>query len=204
MQNLITVFIVLLLFSCKQKEHGNQIGETSKPQKDNVSFSTLIEPSFSEVSLIDLKSDGDSSHLQILIKNNVRVDETQDTFYFKKVALVREEYNRLDTAVLQKAKQNISPKEHVSVDGMSVSFNLNYQGEKYRFGYFSPSKKSNEAGFVFTKSTIDNFKTAFKDSVVSDYLDEVEAVYIDESKLKRLTEESQKAISELRKQKYSR
>jgi hypothetical protein len=117
---------------------------------------------------------------------------------------VREEYNRLDTAVLQKAKQNISPKEHVSVDGMSVSFNLNYQGEKYRFGYFSPSKKSNEAGFVFTKSTIDNFKTAFKDSVVSDYLDEVEAVYIDESKLKRLMEESQKAISELRKQKYSR
>jgi len=195
--------IVLLSFSCKQREQDNRIDETSKLKKDTVSFSTLMEPSFSEVSQFSLTSDGDKNHLQILIKNNVRVDETQDTFYFKAVELRKEEYNKLDTAVLQKAKLDIPPKEHMSVDGMSVSFNLNYKGEKYRFGYFSPSKKDNGAGFRFTMSVIDNFKEAFKDSIVSDYLDEVEAIYIDESKLNALTEKSQKTINELRKRKYS-
>ena len=197
------VVTVLFLGSCNGKKNSNHDRFANENEQDTVSFNVFIEPSFSEVSEIDLLSTGSSDQIKILIKNNVRVDEKQDTFYYRVVALGKKDFKRLDSALLQKAKQNIPLKQHISFDGMSISFILKSIGEIYHFGYFSPNRKSDEGGYLFTKSVFDNLKSVFKDSIVNDYLDEVET-YIDESKLKRLTKETQKSIYKLRRQKYSR
>lgn len=194
--------IIISMSSCTQDSRKTKMTpKIEAVANDTLIFTTLFEPAFEEVSLIKLFKIDTVIRLQILIKNNRRIDESQDTFYYKTISVSENEFTKIDTCLLRKTKIKYSPKQSIGFDGMSISFELIENGNTSRIGFWNPGKKDEIFQYEMTKTAISNFKSLFSDQVIGEYFDDLET-YIDESKA--LTHSINiREIDELRIEKYN-
>lgn len=168
---------------------------------DTITFATFFFPAFEESSVIKLVKIDTIINLQILISNNEGVDKSQDTFYYKVKSISQNEFNRIDTSLINKTKTKYSQKQRIGFDGMNIFFELIEKGDTSRIGFWSPNKEDELFGYEMTNDAINNFKILFDDEIIIDYFDDLET-YIDESKFSALSKKKRK-IDKLRETKYN-
>ena len=144
---------------------------------DTLTFTTIFAPAFEEVSLVKLIKIDTVINLDILIESMVRAD----TFYYKSKSISQNQFIKIDTSLIRKAKITHLQKQDNGFDGISILFELIEKKDTSRIVFWSPGKDDEILGYGMTKSAIDNFKSLFNDQIIAEYFDDLET-YIDKSK----------------------
>ena len=196
------VAIAIIFLSCGHNSKDNKMAgiKLNDVKNDSLIFITIFQPSFTEYSTIKLIKIGTVQTLEILIKNNYKIDKTQDTFYYKKIKISKDQFDKIDTSLIQKTKIKYEEKHNVGFDGMSILFQSVNKSDTILIRFWSPDKNDEIFGYTLTKASIENFKACFNDAIIADYLDDVET-YIDESKVQTLFKKK-RVIDKLRAKKY--
>lgn len=158
-----------------------------------------FHPAFEENAEVTLLKTDSAQIFKILIKNNFRVDKSEDTFWFKKIHLTNQEYLKLDSTLIKICKQKVARKNYVVFDGIGISSFLIYKRDTNSIYFHSPDRQSDSAGYNFSKSLFEICKSTFQDTLINDYFDDLET-YIDKSKLHKTSPKSK--VDQLRIEKY--
>lgn len=196
------VTIAIIFLSCGHNSKENKMAsiKLNDVKNDSLIFITTFQPSFTEYCTIKLIKIDTIQTLEILIKNNYRIDKTKDTFYYKKIKISKDQFDKINNSLIQKTKIKYEERQNVGVDGMSILFQSINNSDTILIGFWSPDKNNEILGYTLTKAAIENFKACFNDLIIADYLDDVET-YIDESKVQTLFKKK-RVIDKLRATKY--
>jgi hypothetical protein len=192
---LLSIVPLLIVVSCKQNN-------TIKPKifkNDSLVLKINFHPAFEENSETILWNLDSTHGIKILIKNNFRVDEKEDTFWFKNVSLTNQQYSELDSTLIKMCRRKVARKEYIGLDGMGISTLLTSKTDTNAIYFWSPSKKSDSVGYIFTESLFRILRNAFQDTLVNQYFNDLEE-YIDESKFHKA--DPKREIDQLRMKKY--
>ena len=156
----------------------------------------IFFPSFSEKSEITSFKNDSGEWIKFLIRDNF-VDKPADTFYFRTIKLSQEQFFRMDTAIFQKIKVNITATP-LGRDGMGVEF-IKIQGiDTLKENFWSPRDK-NKFAYKITKSAIENFRAIISDTIIAEFLDEITG-YIDDQN----PNTNRKEIEKIRRERYNK
>ncbi len=157
-------FLVLLLFACKDTKDDGAINDASK-------LVSTFRPAFDEASEISFIDKESSKSLNILIRNNFRLDENEDTFYFKSIMLNEKQVAMIQDAIVSHLDSAIYQKSFDIRDGLWVSYRYIKNNDTIFYELHSPSKAS--ASYEVTLSTLDTYQTIFQDTIISDYFNDL-------------------------------
>jgi hypothetical protein len=192
----VIILSILLIASCAQDDSRKpKVAET-----DSLVLKVYFNPAFEENSETTLWSYDSTQGIKILIKNNVRVDEKEDTFWFKSISLTKQQYLQLDSTLIKMCRRKTNPKTYTVFDGMGIETLLTNKADTNSIYFWSPSKKTDSIGYVFTKSLFKIIGNTFHDTLINEYFNDLEG-YIEESKL--LKAERIRKIDHLRIKKYN-
>lgn len=189
-----TISILLILLGCGQKHKQRDL------DKDDLFFQALVSPAFDEhAEVIILKIDS-TQKIQFLLRDAYGNDKPSDTFYFKIIALSKNQLDSLNSVLIQKTFIRDSDKPKGMRDGIYLDFTMIHSTDTSHLALDNPFIGS--SGYQITKNAFENFRRIFNDTIINNYLDDVES-YIDNSKTGiRMTDN--RPIDRLRKIKYSR
>ena len=192
------ILIIITYFTLPSCNHKNN-ATTEIDKNDSLMLKVFFHPSFHENSEVLLLKSDSINIIQLLIKNNFRVDKQEDTFWFKKIYLTTQQYLKLDSTLIKICKQKQEIKNNTALDGMRISSLLTYKRDTNIISFLALSKKEDSIHYNFTKSLFEILKNTFQDSLITDYFNDIEE-YIDESKFRRA--DPKKKIDQLRMKKY--
>jgi len=193
---LLTICISILLFSC---------GHNQEPElkTNTLIFKVLINPSFQEIAEVTLHKADDKQEMRFFLKQFFIPNKSQDTFYFKTVALSVDQFDKFNSEVIQKIKNVKSSYQKVVInDGMPVRFTLIQNNDTSQLYFRNPDSRFDTSGYKITKTAVDNLRLIFKDTIINDYLDDIEA-NMDNTKTS-IHATDNRAINKLRKIEYNR
>ena len=158
-----------------------------------------FNPAFEENAEVTLLKTDSARTFTILIRNNIRVDKGEDTFWYKRIDLTGQEYLQLNSTLVNLCKQKVARKNHVAMDGLGISSLLVDKTDTNAIYFHSPHKNTDIIGYNFSKSLVRIFRNTYKDTLSTDYFDDLET-YIGESKMRKTN--STRKIDQLRMEKY--
>jgi hypothetical protein len=193
-----TILVALIFVSCNEKTHH----ASGSHQFDTLLLKINLYPAFeehSETTLIHLDS---LSTIQILLKNNMAVDHAQDTFWFKKMHLSKQQFEELKSTLVQICQQKNVKRDYEfkSFDGMTLSSTLIHKGDTNNIFLRNPNKTRDSVGYMFSKSIFTILQNTFHDPSITEYFEDMEE-YIDESKTHKAS--AKREIDRLRMRKYN-
>jgi hypothetical protein len=193
-KHIIIIIAFSALASCKEKGFG-------RPAKnDSLVLKISFHPAFAEWSEAILKRSAAEKSIQILLRDQLRADRNQDTFWFKKVYLSDRKFSTLVSALIVSCRQKISRKSTLKgVDGMTINTQLTFGGDTNFTHFWSPQRNEDSVGYRFTDSLLTTLKRNFQNTIASEYFGDLEE-YIDASK--RHAADSKRKIDRLRMEKY--
>jgi hypothetical protein len=192
---LFTLLLVLGLFSCGHNSGTNRTNDT-------INFKVLINPSFDESATFILSKVDTLQQLKCIILDGNRNDRPADTFYSKTILLSDEQFNKFDSAVIQKTRIKQTPQNEGCCDGIYFQFTLKYNTDSSMLHFGNLSIRSDTTACKIIGLTLDNLAFLYKDSVISDYFNDINS-YIYDS-VKHIQYRDDRAINRLRKIEYSR
>jgi hypothetical protein len=136
------------------------------------------------------------------LKEISRDDRVSDTFYYKTIALSKNQFDSLNSFLIQKTFIRDSDKPKGIRDGIYVDFTMIHNSDTSHLTLDNPSMRIVSSGYQITKNAFDNFRQIFNDTIINDYLDNAES-YIDNSKT-GIRRSDNRAINKLREIEYSR
>ena len=191
---LFSILFLLFFIGCKEAQKNEK--------ENNVFFTVIISPAFLErAEIIISKIDG-IQEIQFLLKEANANDRPADTFYYKRIVLSENQFQKLYSGLIQKTNSVNSIEKKGMRDGINFIFTHIENKDTSILSFRSPSKETDTAAFRFIEKSFSDFRSIFEDSIIIDYLEDVET-YIDYSK-NSLIKSDDRAISKLRKIKYSR
>jgi len=191
----LTVFIFSILLSC------GQISSTRYARQDTLFFRTQITPAFDEPADIILIKTDTAQTIKIILTEAHGNDKPVGVFYSKSISLSRSQFNKLDSELFPKIIATHSIEKKVR-DGIGFRYSLFNKSDTTLLTFATPSSSTDPTVFRLIENSLDNFRSIFKDSIISEYLDDIDT-YIDYSK-KDLLLKGNRAIDSLRKIKYNR
>jgi len=195
-KKLLTIPILSLLFSC------GEIQQRPRIKKDTLFFKTLIYPSFIEGAEVTLSKGENGQKIEFLLKKISRQDRVSDTFYYKALALSKNQFDSLDTTLIQKTFIRNSDKAKGIRDGIYIDFTMIHNADTSHLNLDNPNLEIVSSGYQITKNAFDKFRQIFNDTIINDYLDDAES-YIDKTK-KGIRRTDKRSINKLREIEYSR
>ena len=190
----ISLFVFGLL-SCRQNSGTNH-------KNDTVSFQVSIHPAFDETANIILSKVDTLRQLKCVMFDGNRYDRPADTFYIKTILLSEEQFDKFDTAVIQKTKIKQTPQHEGCCDGINFQFAVTRNNDTSILHFGNLSISSDTIGCKIIMLTLDNLELLYRDSIITDYFNDVKS-YIYDS-VKPISRQDNRAINKLRKIEYSR
>lgn len=189
------LLFVFSLFSCGHNSGTNRTNET-------ISFKVLINPSFDESATFILSKGDTLQQLKCVILDGNRNDRPADTFYSKTILLSNEQFNKFDSAVIQKTQIKQTPQNEGCCDGINFQFIVTHNNDTSMLHFGNLNIRSDTTACKIIGLTLDNLALLYKDSVISDYFNDINS-YIYDS-VKHIRYQDNRAINRLRKIEYSR
>jgi len=175
MQKIFLAISVLSIFSAC----GHDASTVFK--KDNLTFKSYLYPSFIKTAEITVTKNDGKNKIQFVIMNHEIINRPADTFYQKNFLLSLNQFEKLDSEVIEKIKIKQPHQWEGCCDGMPVRYLLINGNDTASLHFRSPDIRSDSSGYNITKSMIDNFRLIITDTVINDYLEDIES-YMDNSK----------------------
>jgi hypothetical protein len=195
-KTLFIVSIFLLVTSCREIQQRTDI------EKDILFFKALIYPAFIEGAEVTLSTVDNDRKIDFLLKEISRDDRVSDTFYYKTITLSKNQFDSLNSTLIQKTFIRDSDKPKGIRDGIHVDFMMIHNSDTSYLALDNPSIGIVSSGYQITKNAFDNFRRIFNDTIINDYLDDAES-YIDNSKT-GIRRSDNRPINKLREIEYSR
>src|SRR6185437_6223831 len=99
-------------------------------KSDSLLLDISFEPAFNEHSETIFLSSDSTKSIQILIRNDVRADTSQDTFYFRRIYLSNKQYIHLDSTLIRLCQQKLGAKYWTGCcDGMTINTRFIYKSD---------------------------------------------------------------------------
>jgi hypothetical protein len=194
-KTLFTLLFVFCLFSCGHNSGTNRTNDT-------VNFKVLINPSFDESATFILSKVDTLQQLKCTILDGNRNDRPTNTFYTKTILLSDEQFNKFDTAVIQKTRIKQTPQHEGCCDGINFQFVVTHNNDTSMLHFGNLSINLDTTACKIIGLTLDNLALLYKDSIINDYFNDVRS-YIYDS-IKHIQYKDNRAINRLRKIEYSR
>jgi hypothetical protein len=191
----IRVILGLILLGCQQPNKS----DLSREEEGSVSIKLSFKPAFNEHSEIQLTSSKEAKLLRILVKNDLRADSKQDTFWFKEYNLQAENLEGFDSMLITICNTKIPLRYPVINDGITISSEIRSKSNSNFIYLRSPAKNGDSLGYSFSKLVIDIVRECANDTIILQYFDDLES-YNDKSKWRRA--DSSKKIDRLRMDRY--
>src|ERR1044071_1051884 len=135
----------LISLSCNQSNHENHKDSTNGPLILNIELS----PAFYEHAETVLFKSDSHQFIQILLRNDVRADRSEDTFWFKKIYVNDSQFENLNSQLIaicrQKVINNLSGQS--GVDGIGISSRLITKGDTNSIFFWSPTYAEDSIGY---------------------------------------------------------
>jgi hypothetical protein len=147
-------------------------GRSSSNSRQHDAFEAAISPAFSERALVNFFVKDDTPTLKILIRNDIRADEKEDTFYYRSVALDKSKLNYFDS-LLDNWPQPWKPHAVTVVDGIHFTLIKSSLHDTSMLQLHGPSFRNDSTGYRMTSSLLNAFAACFEDSLINDYFQEV-------------------------------
>jgi len=167
----ITILLFLQLISCNQRassyEHTKRID-------------IGINPAFSENSLIKVNWSADTAKIMILIRNNVRVDNKEDTFYYISADLNNNDIKYFDSLFNHWPKP-WSPRAITVLDGIHFTYTKLYREDTSKLELHGPSFWADSVGYGMTSSLLERVDLRLNDPLITDYFLELRSYIEDDS-----------------------
>lgn len=190
----LTLLLLLILSACGQRH-------TLNSQNNILTFKVLLNPSFDEKAEVVLTKIDTQQTIQFLLLDRELPNKPTDTFYFKRISLTKDQFDNFDSLIIQKTRINQPHQWAGCCDGMPVTYLLIRGTDTSKLYFRSPYIKSDSSGYQITKTTIDQLRILYKDSVITDYLHDIES-NMDNTK-HHIQRNENRVINRLRKIKYS-
>ena len=184
-------------FSCNQITQERH----KETRGDSLTLKISLKPAFYEHSETMLFKSDSLKFIQILLRNYIGADRTQDTFWFRKVYLDNKQFDALESSLIKTCSQKLSQKDRQKgVDGMTISSKLINRGDTNFISFWNPTYNEDSIGYFFSDSIFKIVPSIFKDSLITEYFNELEE-YIDNSKSHHA--DAKRKIDQLRMKKYN-
>jgi hypothetical protein len=166
---------------------------------------STFRPAFDEASEISFVDSHSSRRLNILIRKNYRLDETEDTFYFKTVALDEVQTKAVQTEVLNRLDSSVNRENNGIRDGIWIYCQHIQNGDTSFYTIHSPAQGT--TGYELTAATLDTYQHIFRDTLISDYFNDLRTYinhkgYVEPKRMTPLKQMREKQYAGL--MKYSR
>lgn len=192
-RTLYTILSILFQISCVLTSNP-----TSK--KKPIQLKITFTPAFDEGSDVVLLNSDSLKTLQILIRDNFRFDEREDTFYFKKISLSESQLNLLDSCLLRVIRTQGSYEHCCGIDGLRINYAFVDASDTIHVSLFSPRMKIDSLGNRLFSTSIQSLGSVFNDSLINEYFEYLRS-YADVG-LDSLLVRSDRLINRLRRVKY--
>jgi len=132
-------------------------------------FEADINPAFSERCSLKFDRIKNKPQLTMLIRNNFRADEKEDTFYYKSIIINDTNISFFDSLLNNWPKQ-WKPRAITVLDGIHMNYTKFMGRDTFKLELHGPSLWADSFGYRLTTSLFNKFELCFQDSLISDYL----------------------------------
>ena len=140
----------------------------------------------------------DSAKIVALIRNNIRIDNKEDTFYYKSVVVNNRDIRYFDSLFNYWPKP-WTPRAITVLDGIHFTYTKLYREDTSKLELHGPSFWADSVGYRMTTSLLERVDLCLNDPLIRDYFVEVRS-YIEDDSL--ISNASRPTLFERREMKY--